>query len=414
MNDRAVGPGAPRAPRSTPSAVTRIRVVLALAVVAAVAVAALAALQPRSPSEAGTSPGTTAFEPTPLATSRVLATPESAPTLTPQPTPVLAVDALTGLLVAPADAAQPVVAVMIDDLAPARPQSGFNSAAIVWQAPAEGGIPRYMMLFHATVPAAVGPVRSSREYFVEWASEWHAVYGHAGGSPQALQTLRTYGTGQWVYNADEFRWASAYWRVTFNAPPHNLYTDGRHLFALAQQLGAKTGPTAPIWTFADDAPLQDRPTGGSIRLVYPYETILYRYDRATNTYHRFIDGSAQPQVDAADRQLVAPKNVVILAMAFGPLNDGHPSKHRLEAGDVGHGVAWIATNGLTIKGTWRKASVNAPTLLFGPDGRRVTLTAGQTFVQVMKLGDPITVKAGVFLPRAAVRPAVRPAQLLPL
>jgi hypothetical protein len=50
---------------------------------------------------------------------------------------------------------------------------------------------------------------------------------------------------------------------------------------------------------------------------------------------------------------------------------------------VGEGRAWIATNGRTVKGTWSKASRTAPTLLFGPDGSPITLTAGQTFVQVI-------------------------------
>ncbi|HYL40831.1 MAG TPA: DUF3048 domain-containing protein [Candidatus Binatus sp.] len=392
---------------------TRTRVVLAVAIVAAVSVAALSALQPRVASEADSSPAGTVSTPTRSPTSGAAATLEPplqpTPLVTPQPTPPQAVDPLTGRLVSPDDAGNPVVAVMIDDLAPARPQSGFNAAGIVWQAPAEGGIPRYMLLFHATVPAAVGPVRSSREYFVEWAAEWRAMYAHAGGSPQALQTLRTTGFGQWVWNADEFRWGSSFWRVAFNTAPHNLFTDGEHLFALARRLGA-AAPSAPTWRFAGDAPLQQRPSGGSIQVVYPYESIVYRYDRETNTYARFIDGSKTPQADAADDQAVAPTNVVVLAMAFGPLNDGEASKRRLEAQDVGHGVAWISTNGVTVNGTWRKTSVTAPTLLFGPDGSPAILTAGQTFVQVMSLTDQVTVKPGRF----STPPAVRPPSLLPL
>ena len=61
------------------------------------------------------------------------------------------------------------------------------------------------------------------------------------------------------------------------------------------------------------------------------------------------------------------------------------AKDRQEAANVGKGQAWIATNGRTIKGTWRKASPTAPTLLFDGDDNRVTLTAGQTFVQVIPL-----------------------------
>ena len=76
------------------------------------------------------------------------------------------------------------IAVMIDDLSAARPQSGLSSASVVWQAPAEGGIPRYMAIFQETLPKNIGPVRSSRYYYIAWAAEWRAVYAHAGGSPR--------------------------------------------------------------------------------------------------------------------------------------------------------------------------------------------------------------------------------------
>jgi hypothetical protein len=345
---------------------------------------------------AGPSP-TAAPSPTLVA---ILPTPTAAPPTEPPPTPiatpVLVPAPLTGLLVSPAAAERHPIAVMIDDLSPARPQSGFNSASIVWHAPAEGGIPRYMLIFQDDVPGSVGPVRSSRQYYIEWAAEWRAMYVHAGGSPQALETLAARGHGQWVYNADEFRWGGGryLWRTTDRFPPHNVYTDGGHLRALAKRLGAADGPLEAAWTFAPDATRDHRPRGGTIRVDYPTEVITYRYDAATNTYRRYINGSKKPQVDRADGQVVAPKNVVILRMAFGPLNDGHPQKHRLEAQDVGKGVAFIATNGHTVKGQWRKASPTAPTLLFGPDGKPITLTAGQTFVQVLQLSYTYAIRDG--------------------
>ena len=64
---------------------------------------------------------------------------------------------------------------------------------------------------------------------------------------------------------------------------------------------------------------------------------------------------------------------------------------------VGHGAAWISTNGRTVKGTWKKTAFTAPTLFFDGSGNPVTLTAGQTFVQVVTTsttGYPVTFKAG--------------------
>src|SRR3954470_1467045 len=137
----------------------------------------------------------------------VVPSPSAEPSVTPAPSPSLVPAPLTGRLVAPDVASRHVVAVMIDDQINARPQSGLTAASVVWQAPAEGGTPRYMALFQEGNPKSVGPVRSSRYYFIAWASEWNAVYVHVGGSPQALAFLRTAaGRGSAVYNADGFRY----------------------------------------------------------------------------------------------------------------------------------------------------------------------------------------------------------------
>jgi hypothetical protein len=333
------------------------------------------------------------------------------PTPTPSPTPVLVPAPLTGRLVTPAAAAQHPIAVMVDDLSPARPQSGFTSASIVWQAPAEGGIPRYMMIFQERIPTDVGPVRSSRYYFIAWAAELRALYAHAGGSPQALATLRSKGNGQLVWNADEFRWGNSFHRSStpLNAAgnqrvsPHNLYTSGKNLRGIARTVGAKDGPISWPWTFAPDAAMGYRPVGGRIDVTYGnVNHIRYTYDRASNTYRRAVTGEKR-QVDAANKQAVAPKNVVVMVVHFGPLNDGS-AKHRLEADVIGSGRAWISTNGVTIKGTWKKTSLTSPTRFFDAAGKPVTLTIGQTFVQVMKTTDVIA-----FTPGKPAPPGPRPA-----
>jgi hypothetical protein len=322
--------------------------------------------------------------------------PSAAPTPTPLPTPVLVPAPLDGVLVPPELAVRRPIAVMIDDLSPARPQSGFTSASVVWQAPAEGGIPRYMMVFQETLPTLLGPVRSSRYYYIAWAAEWRAMYLHAGGSPQAMATLAAKGRGQYVYNAEDFRWEGRYlWRLRTRSSPHNVYTDGPNLLKLAKALRAPdyATPPAPVWSFADDAPFRSRPIGGTIDTGYLANHIHYDYDRSSNTYLRSVTKEPK-QIDAANGQRVAPKNVVIMLMHFGPLNDGHPKKKRLEADLIGKGPAWIATNGKTIKGTWRKDAVTKPTVFYDAAGNPVTLTVGQTFIQVLDIGTRVTIKDG--------------------
>jgi hypothetical protein len=287
-----------------------------------------------------------------------------------------------------------VVAVMIDDLSVARPQSGLSQADVVWHAPAEGGIPRYMALFQSTLPTSVGPIRSSRLYYIAWASEWKSVYVHSGGSPQALALLRSSkGKGKVVYNADEYRWSRYLYRVDYRRPPHNIYSDAKNLRKLSTRVGAK--PVAgqePVWIFAPDAPLDQRPVGGKIVVPYLANKITYGYDRATNTYKRSVSVEGK-QYDAGTRPKtrIAPKNVVVMRVVFVPLGD---RKHRLDGQVTGSGTAWVSTNGVTVKGSWRKKSFTAPTRFYGPDGKQLTLTIGQTFIQVVPKSTKITIQPG--------------------
>jgi len=353
---------------------------------------ALASPSPTSDVAASGSVAPTPATPTPEPTPSP--TPTLTPTPTPEPTPVLVPAPLTGELVKRSLARRHVIAVMIDDLSPARPQSGLSEADVVWQAEAEGGIPRYMALFQTGNAPAVGPVRSARLYFIAWAAEWNSVYVHAGGSPQAKQLLASSkGQGSLVYNADDFRWEGRYlWRITSRYSPHNVYTDGKHLRQLAKKLGAKTIEKGPVWQFGPDADISQRPQGGTITVPYPDNLIRYRYDRDTNSYKRSVSVEGK-QVDAGTKERIAPKNVVIMYVRFARLNDGS-HKDRQSASFTGSGTAYIATNGRTIKGTWKKKSMKGPTRFYDKQGNKVTLTVGQTFVQVVRQGTKITIKDG--------------------
>ena len=169
-----------------------------------------------------------------------------------------------------------------------------------------------MLIFQDQVPTSVGPVRSARYYYIAWAAETRAVYAHVGGSPQALRTVETKGHGELVYDADQYLWGETYFhRIRTRFAPHNVYTDGKLLWKMAARVGAKDVAITPPWTFAPDAPLGERPVGGTIAVTYLANKITYSYDRATNTYLRSVTGEKK-QTDAADGKRVAPKNVVIM------------------------------------------------------------------------------------------------------
>ncbi|MEA2520235.1 MAG: hypothetical protein QOF49_2315, partial [Chloroflexota bacterium] len=117
---------------------------------------------------AAAAPVIAAVEPSPSppsASAAPLASPSPSPSPLPSPTPtplLAGIADLTGVHVPDGLAHRLPIAVLIDDNRIARPQSGFNGAANVYQAPADGGETRYMLVFQEGESRDVGPVRSGR------------------------------------------------------------------------------------------------------------------------------------------------------------------------------------------------------------------------------------------------------------
>ena len=287
--------------------------------------------------------------PTPTPSPTPTPTPTPTPSPTPTPTPELFPSALTGRMISEKASQRHPIAVMIDDLSPARPQSGLQSASIVWHAPAEGGIPRYMAIFADTLPEDVGPVRSARLYFVQWASEWKAVYVHAGGSPQALATLATKGHGQLVYNADEFRYAAYFRRIPDRFAPHNLYSSLANLRKLSAAVGAKPGPLEAEVEVRPGHPPRAAAGGRLDHGVLPGEHDHLPLQPEGEHVPPLGQRRGRRSVDASSGKRIAPKNVIVMLVNFSPLNDGS-HKNRQEADIIGNGKAWIATNGTNDQG----------------------------------------------------------------
>ena len=346
------------------------------------------------------------LEPTPVPTP----SPTPEPTPVPTPTPVAAVS--NGVWI-PAEKAELAtrhpIAVMIDDQAAARPQSGLADADVFYQALAEGGIPRYMAIFQVGDPKAVGPVRSARRYYVGWAKEWRALYAHAGGAPNALAEVRR-ANRKTLWDADQFRYSTTLYRISERRAPHNVYSTGKKLRALGRRLGAKAPFTESLWTFKEPADLANRPLGGSISVPYRTNKISYRYDRETDRYVRGVSGS-KTQRDGTTKAVVAPSNVVVLFMGTGQLrNDAlgqaNEKKHRLDIRYIGTGKALVFRDGQVIKATWSKKNDTSPTRFLyasGPNkGKPVPLVRGQIAIQVVPKSTKVTWKLGKPAPPPAV------------
>lgn len=324
------------------------------------------------------------------------ATPSPTPTVSPSPSPTAQPPAdptiadLTGVTTDPTRAHRLPIAVLIDDNQVARPQSGFNAASIVYQAPADGGEDRYMMVFQEGDAASIGPVRSARLYFVQWASEMDGGIAHYGGDLRARTALTQYDTVRFT-NIDALgAGGKAYHRVSSRSAPHNGYTSTTALRSMLAKLGGPATVSADMWRHPFVAPAATASLPSSEHITIPYRTgtIAYRFDRGLDLYRRSVDGSAQ--IDPGDGHAVTTRNVVVLFMSYKTDTKIEPGHSRPVVGNIGTGRALVFREGRLTEGTWSKASETAPTHLLDAAGLEIPLVIGRTFYQIVPLDTNVT------------------------
>lgn len=288
---------------------------------------------------------------------------------------------LTGTEVADeAATTQQVTGVMIENSPQARPQSGLVEAGTVVEAIAEGGITRFAAFYQDTTAASIGPVRSARPYYVNFALGFDASYAHVGGSPDALSDIRTLG----VKDMDQFFNAAAYERITSRYAPHNVYTSSEKLRALEQSKGYTKSAFTPIER-KQDVPQTPTASTIDISISSPLYSPRFTYDPTTNSYKR--DQAGAPHVDSQGKQIM-PKVVVVLITSQGLDADGSHTTYQT----VGSGKLYVFQDGIVSEGTWSKADRKASLQLTDKNGLPMKLNRGQTWISLVGQASDVLYK----------------------
>lgn len=263
-----------------------------------------------------------------------------------------------------------------------RPQSGLQSASLVYEVIVEGGITRYMAVFADDSPQDVGPVRSARDTYLEFASEINCAYTHAGGSYTAMLALQELE----LRDIDALRESQFFSRHTDKFAPHNLFATGT---SLRESLAAHGWDTEEqqafaMWKFSDA--LSD--TEESIALLEdaPMVEILYggaydakfQYSQKRKAYERYSGGEIQ--VDANTNEGIAVKNVVVQFIEDGSEIEG---KGRINWPVTGEGTVEVFRDGKRTVGTWKKADRLSRTEYFDVNGNPIEMIAGNTWIEIV-------------------------------
>jgi DUF3048 family protein len=265
----------------------------------------------------------------------------------------------------PSSLTGPALAVKIDNVPEARPQTGLGSAAVVYVEPVEGGLTRLVAVYTGTPPAVVGPVRSGRRTDIELLGQYgRPVLAYSGAAPELLPALH----GARLVNASPNEAGRAYYRDGDRPAPHNLYVRPARLPGGAQ------GPV--------EAPLRfgPAPVAGT-----PVATYQIRYRTASFAFTWSGDGwlvsmNGTP-VTSTDSGHVRATTVVWQQVQVTTSEPGEDARTVSPvAHTVGGGQAVLLRDGRRFTATWSRPTAQSPTAFRTVDGQDLPLAAGPVWV----------------------------------
>jgi hypothetical protein len=276
---------------------------------------------------------------------------------------------------------------MIDNHNLAWPQAGLNKAYLVYEIIVEGGETRLMALFKGVSLDKIGPVRSSRHYFLDYALENDAIYVHFGWSPQAQSDITKLG----VNNINGLTESStSFWRVKDKYAPHNAVTSTEKILEIANRKGYSTTSTkdSVLNYVADDVNLENGTTAQTVTIPYSSSnTVKYEYDETTSRYVRYSRGTKQ--VDWDTEETVTVKNIIVVKCKNTTLNDG-TDKGRQTLDNIQTLNGYYITNGKAIEITAEKTSRSSQTVYRDLEGNEIEVNDGNTFIQICPIDSEIT------------------------
>ncbi|MBN1093303.1 DUF3048 domain-containing protein [Blastococcus sp. TML/M2B] len=288
---------------------------------------------------------------------------------------------LTGVM-AEAPPQRPALAVKIENSPAARPQTGLGSADVVWEEVVEGGITRFVAVYHSHVPPEIGPIRSVRPMDAAIAGPLRGLFAFSGGGPDFVRAIGD--TGSQLLSQDAG--ADGFFRVTTRSAPHNVHADPARF--LAQADAAHLAPPSPEFSFAPDG----QPSTAAA-LGTPTTRVQLKLGSGRPSWawsvpdEGWMRAEGDTPATGSDGAQLAAKNVVVLRVDVVNTAFRDPAGNPVpETRMVGGGEALIASGGSTIAASWSKASETAPVVLTGPGGAPVLLAPGNTWVELVPAG----------------------------
>lgn len=290
--------------------------------------------------------------------------------------------------IAPKEGVRPVAVMIDNETSKVLPQGGIGIAQIVYEMIVEYGDTRYMAIFWDNLPDMIGPVRSSRHYFLDYLMEYDAIYAHIGWSDYAYRDLQRYE----IDNIDGVSDASgAYWDLTRERDNyHDSYTKPDRLNRYIERAGysMETEVTFPLSYHEKDTDLPGQMTAEEVFIKYhKNSTCGYYYDADAKNYKRTRQG--EYQIDRNTNEIIRAKNIIIMFVKNEPIPGDKQGRHNVYT--TGTGEGFYITNGKAQQIKWSKVSRAAQTKYRDDKGKDIVLNPGQTWIQIVPLNTDVKI-----------------------
>jgi len=268
----------------------------------------------------------------------------------------------------PVNGLRPVLAVKIDNIVQARPQTGLQSADLMYVIPVEGGLTRFMAVYSSHVPPVIGPVRSARQSDLDILRQFgRPAFAWSGATPHLVPFIER------APLVDLYALlVGGYYRVGFRVAPQNLYANPRTLLgearhaSKARDIGFRFGPL---------------PAGGRVvrswTVQYPAATITFRWSGKAKRWLVWMDGAPGR---AAEGGQLGGRTVIIQYTRIATSRFEEYGGRPPYAISVGSGTAIILRDGRAYQVHWSRPTLNSGTTFTLPDGKRMLFARGQVWI----------------------------------
>ncbi len=286
------------------------------------------------------------------------------------------------------------MAVMIPNNKGAMPQYGISAASIIYEAPVEGRITRLMAFIEDYDDLDhIGPIRSSRDYYVYEAMPYDSIYCNWGLAVPFVADLinsdRIDNVSQAVKGISKPA-VEAFDNITrsgykqeytgymfingYNKAIERLGYEKEYRDTFEQAFTFAKEPRASKYEEYPDAtiiyPGGTTTNGGGYGNAKPY----FEYDEKDGLYYRYQFGSAHK--DEMNGEHLTVSNV-IFKICHGEVRN---EQDYLAFGVHGEGDAIVFTGGKAIKGTWKRNSDTEANMFYDDKGEEIIFNQGKTWI----------------------------------